>query len=245
MSTLIKTDGIVLTHTRYRDSSAIIHMYTRELGRQDYIVNGVRGNRKNRKTALLQPLNRLSMEVYHAPAKELHRIREFSLRHPLARIPYHQNSRAQAFFLTEFLAKVLIMQDPASALYDFLDQAVELLDSEIPGVENLHLFVMFRLTGHLGFMPENNHSAAQPWFDLKNGYFVRSEPVHPMALNPDKAHLFARLFETDTRSLKSLARNATERQQILNALLDFFRLHAHGFGNLRSLDVLHNMLHET
>ena len=244
MSTLIKTDGIVLNHTLYRDNSAIIHVYTRELGRQDYVVNGVRGSRKNRKTALLQPLNRLSMEVYHAPDKDLHRIKEFSLRHPLKSIPYHQKTRAQAFFLTELLAKVLILQDPAADLYDFLDQAVEVLDSGIAGAENLHLFVMFHLADHMGFMPENNYSRQNMWFDLKNGYFVPSEPAHPMVLNPGKAALFARLFDTKISSLQNLAGNVNERQEILEALLDFFRIHAHGFGNLRSLDVLHSMLRE-
>lgn len=244
MSTLIKTEGIVLNHTLYRDNSAIIHIYTRELGRQDYVVNGVRGSRKNRKTALLQPLNRLTMEVYHAPDKDLHRIREFSLRHPLKRIPYLQTTRAQAFFLTELLARVLILQDPATDLYDFLDQAVEILDSEVSGAENLHLFVMFHLADHLGFMPENNYKHQGMWFDLKNGYFVGSEPTHPMVLDPGKTALFARLFDTDLSSLKTLARNVNERQNILDALLDFFRIHTHGFGNLRSLDVLHSMLRE-
>jgi len=244
MSTLIKTDGIVLNHTPYRDNSAIIRVYTRELGRQDYVVNNIRGSRKNRKAALLQPLNRLSMEVYHAPDKDLHRIREFSLHHPLKRIPYHQKTRAQAFFLTELLTRVLILQDTAAGLYDFLDQAVEVLDSDISGTENLHLFVMFHLADHLGFMPENNYTPQGMWFDLKNGYFVGSEPAHPMALNPEKAGLFSRLFNTDISSLKNLARNVNERQDILEALIDFFRIHAHGFGNLRSLDILHSMLRE-
>lgn len=243
MSTLIKTDGIVLDHVLYRDTSAIIHVYTRELGRQNYIVNGVKGNRKNRKNVLLQPLNRLAMEVYYSPRKELHRIREFSLRHPLTRVPYHQNSRAQAFFLTELLSKILTMQERSGELYDFLDHSVELLDSDMEGTENLHLFIMFRLSGFLGFYPNQNELGSDAWFDLKNGCFVGREPAHPLVLTPNKATKFARLFNMDVFSLKELARNAAERQILLEALLDFFRIHTHGFGTLRSLEVLHAMLH--
>jgi DNA repair protein RecO (recombination protein O) len=88
MSTLIKTEGIVLDHVLYRETSAIVHMYTRHLGRQNYIVNGVRGQRKSSKTVLLQPLNRLWLEVYHNPRKEIHRIGEFALQKPLLRVPY-------------------------------------------------------------------------------------------------------------------------------------------------------------
>ncbi len=243
MSTLVKTAGIVLDHILYRETSAIVHLYTRELGRQNYIVNGVRGIRKSRKTALLQPLNRLSLEVYHSPRKDLHRIREFSLQKPMIKIPYSQSTRAQAFFLTELLSKVLIMQDPAQELYDFLDHSIDILDSEIEGSENLHLYVMFRLAGFLGFLPNANKVGAKAWFDLKNGQFVKSEPPHPLILSPAKAALFSKLFETDIFTLKKLSKNASERNVILNALLDFFRLHTHGFGALRSLEVLQNMLH--
>lgn len=244
MSTLLKTKGIVLDHVLYRETSAVVHVYTRELGRQNYIVNGVRGNRKSKKTALLQPLNRLSMEVYHSPRKDLHRIREFSLHQPFLKIPYYQTTRAQAFFLTELLSKVLIMQDPATDLFDFLEHSVDLMDSDVKGSENLHLYVMFKLTRFLGFHPKGNEIGSKAWFDLKNGVFNRSEPSHPLYLYPSKAQLFERLFDADVYALDKIARNVSERQIILDALLDFFRLHTHGFGTLKSLDVLHHILHQ-
>jgi DNA repair protein RecO (recombination protein O) len=243
MSTLIKTSGIVLDHVLYRETSAIVHVYTRELGRQNFIVNGVRGNRKSRKTILLQPLNRVGMEVYHSPRKDLHRIKEFYLDRPLVNVPYHQSTRAQAFFLTELLSKVLIMQDSAAELYDFLDQSVDLMDARAEGAENIHLFIMFRLTRFLGFYTSVDMVGSRYWFDLKNGNFVGHEPVHPLFLNPEKAALFARLFDADVFSLKQIARNSSERKIILAGLLDFFRLHTHGFGALKSLEVLESMFH--
>lgn len=243
MSTLVKTEGIVLDHVLYRETSAIIHVYTRELGRQNYVVNGVRGNRKSRKTALLQPLNRLSLEVYQSPRKDLHRIKEFSLLHPMVNIPYHQGTRAQAFFLTELLSKVLIMQDRAGELYDFLDQSIDLMDGGVEGAENLHLFILFKLTQFLGFYPNENEYGSDACFDMKNGDFVRTEPVHAFFLPRDKAALFNRLFSADVYNLKQIAINSSERNVILKALLDFYRLHTHGFGELRTLKVLQSLLH--
>ncbi len=242
MSTLIKTEGIVLNHHFYGESSAIVHIYTRALGRQSYVVNSIRGQRKNKKTQLLQPLNRLSMEVYHSPKKDLHRIRDFMLIHPLMHIPFSQSTRAQAFFITEVLTKVLTMQDPAPETYDFLNTAIELLDSNGEGAENLHLFILFRLTRLLGFQPTNNHSPQHIWFDLKNGYFTSTEPSHPFFLNPVKTALFLRFFQTEASSLPQLARSATERETQMKALLDFYRLHAPGLETLHSLEVLHQTL---
>ena len=243
MSSLIKTDGIVLDHVLYRDTSAIVHIYTRELGRQNYIVNRVRGSRKNKKTILLQPLNRLSMEVYHSNKKDLHRIKEFTLKSPLVRIPYFQDTRAQAFFLTELFSHILTLQEKSEELYNFLAGSVDLLDSEVEGRENLHLYVMYGLTRYLGFQPASNQVGSDAWFDIKNGTFVPYEPVHPLFLNPEKAALFSRLFEADVFSLKKIAENIHERRILLNTLLDYFSVHAHGFSPLRSLDILKSMLH--
>jgi DNA repair protein RecO (recombination protein O) len=243
MSTLVKTEGIVLNHVLYRETSAIVHLYTRELGRQNYIINGVWGNRKNRKNVLLQPFNRLALQVYYSPRKDLQRIKEFLLHSPLMNIPYHQGSRAQVFFLTELLSRILIVQEAAPDLYDFLDQSVDLLDSKVEGGENAHLFILFRLTRFLGFYPNENKIGLGTWFDMKNGVFAGTEPAHGFFLAPEKAVLFARLFDVDVFQLKKIARNAFERQVILNALLDFYRLHTPGFGELRSLSVLQSVLH--
>ena len=233
----------MLDHVLYRETSAIVHVYTRELGRQNYIVNGVRGNRKSRKTILLQPFNRVKLVVYHSPRKDLHRIKEFYLDRPLVNIPYHQSSRAQTFFLVELLSRILVMQDPAPELYDFLDQSIDLADAPAEGAENIHLFIMFRLTWFLGFYPDPERTGNRFWFDLKNGDFVGHEPAHPLFLNPERAALFARLFDADVYSLKNIARNSSERNNILNALLDFYRLHTSGVGTLKSLEILQNMFH--
>jgi DNA repair protein RecO (recombination protein O) len=134
------------------------------------------------------------------------------------------------------------MQDPAPETYDFLNTAIELLDSKGEGAENLHLFILFRLTRHLGFQPTNNHAPDRIWFDLQNGYFTPTEPSHPLFLNPEKAALFVRFFHTESSSLAQLARSAKERETQLKALLDFYRLHAPGLETLHSLEVLHQTL---
>ncbi len=243
MSALIKTEGIVLNHHFYGESSIIVNVYTRAFGRQSYIVNSVRGNRKNKKNQLLQPLNRLWMEVYHSPKRELHRIREFELKNPLIHIPFSQGRRAQAFFITEMVAKILNLQEPAPEIYDFLNRSVDLLDSSAPGHENLHLYFLFQLTRLLGFQPVGNHSDSRSWFDLQNGCFTNTQPSHPLFLKPPEAARFARLFYTELSDLKMLATTVIERNFLLDTLLDFYRLHIRGFGELRSLKVLQEMLH--
>ena len=95
-----KTEGIVLDHTRYKESSAIVHIFTRELGMRSYMVNGVFGKKKKDKFILLQPLNLLELEVYHKDNKDIQRIKDFRISRIQERIPFSQERRAQVFFIT-------------------------------------------------------------------------------------------------------------------------------------------------
>ena len=52
---LTKTRGIVLVFIRYKESSIIARIYTKDLGLRSYIVNGVRSI-KTSKIAFFQPL---------------------------------------------------------------------------------------------------------------------------------------------------------------------------------------------
>jgi DNA repair protein RecO (recombination protein O) len=73
---LTKTQGIVISYLRYRETSILVNVYTAELGICSYIENGVRSAKAKHKMALFQPLTQLDLEVYHKPGKGLHRISE-------------------------------------------------------------------------------------------------------------------------------------------------------------------------
>jgi DNA repair protein RecO (recombination protein O) len=239
-----KTRGIVLNHIRYGETSAIIHVFTQTFGMQSYMVNGVYGSKKRDKALLLQPLNRLDMEVYHKAGKEILRIKEFRLVAPLQVIPYSQARRAQAFLITELLARVLRSESGNAHLFSFIEESIETLDSGKEGLGNFHLFFLFYLTRFLGFFPHNNHSGSMPFFDLQEACFISDEPSHPYFLNPGDALVFLRLFQCDQEQFASLAVNVNERRMLLNALVTFYDLHFGGAGNLRSLDVLSTLFQE-
>jgi DNA repair protein RecO (recombination protein O) len=233
-----KTRGLVLTHVRFGETSAIIHVFTQGFGMQSYMVNGVFGSRKRDKAQLLQPLNLLDMEVYHKPGKEIQRIKEFKLERPLRNIPFSQSRRAQAYLITEMLSRVLRNEHANAPLFSFLEDGIGFLDSDQPGMENFHLFFLFHLSRFMGFFPHNNQSPDFPVFDIQEGCFISAEPSHPYFLTPRDASIFMRLFEMPQHDLPLLAANQQERRIVLNALITLFEIHVQGSGHLRSPDVL-------
>jgi len=233
-----KTEGIVLDHTRYKESSAIVHIFTRELGMRSYMVNGVFGKKKKDKFILLQPLNLLELEVYHKDNKDIQRIKDFRISRIQERIPFSQERRAQVFFITEILSRILRDENSNPQLFDFIDDAILFLDSDKSGIENFHLMFLFQLTVFLGFSPDDKNAEIYPYFDLQEGCFVGFEPKHPFFLSQTETKLFSRFFTVNKETLPKLAINVQERKILLKSILSLYERHFPGNWKIRSVEVL-------
>ena len=71
---LKKTEGVVLSAIRYKESSIIVRIFSRELGLKSYIINGVRTQGAKSKAALYQPMTLLDLVVYEKEGAGLQRI---------------------------------------------------------------------------------------------------------------------------------------------------------------------------
>lgn len=242
---LQKTNGIILNHTRYGESSAIVHIFTRELGMRSYMVNGVFGKKKKDKFLLLQPLNLLELEVYHKEKKDIQRIKEFKLCRIQERIPFSQERRAQAFFITEILSRLLAGENCNPQLYDFIVDTILFLDSENKGIENFHLWFLFQLTVFMGFKPDEKHAGLFQYFDLLEGYFTNNEPKHSFFLSQSETKLFSRLFIIKNETLSQLAINVQERKILLKSLISLYERHFPGTLKIRSIEVLSALFYES
>lgn len=238
-----KTKGIVLNHIKYKETSIIVNVYTQALGRQSYLVNKVRTKKNKGNAVLLQPLTLLDMEVYHHPKKEIQRIKDFKITHPLLSIPFKQEKRAVSFFLTELMSKALREEEENTQLFNFIYHSIEVFDVGIKGDYNFHLFFIFQLSRFLGFGPEES-TGDQSYFDLLNGYFTDAEPSHGFHLSHQALESWKKLFHIHTENLDSLKLSGAERYALLKNLIDFYNLHIDSLGELKSLPIVHQLFHE-
>lgn len=237
----ISTEGIIFTHTRYGDSSAIIHIYTKEMGMVSFMVNGVFGRKKRSNFQLLQPLNIVQLEFINRANRDIQRIRDFKVTHPMMRIPFSQSRRAQAFLLTEIYSRVLRNEGQNETIFNFLKEGIIRLDSDVEGVENLHIWLLFHSVSHLGFEPHNNYEEDCTIFDIMDGCFVPSEPGHPYILVDEDAKMINNLFKTTVDELKNVATNVHQRRVLLNAIIKYYELHHQSIGKISSLAILEEL----
>jgi DNA repair protein RecO (recombination protein O) len=239
---LHKTRGIVFKTTDYGDNSIIAQVFTDKFGLQSYIVNGAKKPRARISRNMFQPLHLLDMVVYHKNTGNVQRIKEVKNTPVLQTIPYDVIKSSLAIFLNEVLYKAVKQQSADENLFDFVFNAIEWLDHKADGLANFHLFFLIRLTRYLGFYPDTHLAGAAGYFDLKDGLFRNYKPDGTLYLSPPHTQNFAALLQCTFENLAHFKISNDERRYLIHKLLDYYTLHIEGFGNIRSHEVLEEVL---
>ena len=226
---LKKTKGIVISYIKYRDTSIITRIFTRDLGLKTYIVNGIRSSKSKPKMALYQPLTLLELVVYDRDNSALNHISEAKLDYAFQRVPFDFHRSGIALFTGEILGKCLFEDYQNEDLFDFLFQAVQLLDREIVSLGTYPISFLIQMTKYLGFDPEDAGNFYNQLPVARGSLTHRAKETHLDRLIRD------RFISTDPIS-------KTIRKELLDDLLLFYQLHLDNFTEIKSLQVLRSLV---
>jgi DNA repair protein RecO (recombination protein O) len=124
------------------------------------------------------------------------------------------------------LSKVLKEEEANPALFEFLSQSLQYLDRASDHFENFHLQFLWQLAAFLGFGAGN---AAEFYQQLKSaGYIVPNFQELDSLIHADYGH--------------HIALHRAERKELLAGMLHYYQLHMENFGEIRSLQVLQEVL---
>ena len=233
---LVKTRGIVLNYLKYRETSIIARVYTENLGLQTYIVNSIRKKGPGSRIALFQPLTLLEMVVYTTGAGGITRISEYKCAHPFTSLLYDIRKSSIALFLSEIIAASVKEEEENPGLFKFLYQSIVALDKQPENFENFHLSFLLQFSHYLGF---GAATAAQITEQV-----AFSAPAQNTA-QPSVLHF--QMFEQFLTELmedpaNALIPNGKVRKELLNILIRFYQLHVDRLGEIKSLNVLSDVL---
>jgi DNA repair protein RecO (recombination protein O) len=239
---LYKTRGIVLKTTDYAESSVVVQIFTEKFGLQSYLINGVKKPKAKIKLNMLQPLHLLELVVYHKPNGTLQRISELRNQPVLQSLPYDVIKSSLAMFINEILYKSLRMHYEDELLFQYLFNAVQLLDRSEKGLANFHLYFLLQLTKYLGFYPDRTLEQKATFFDLKEGVYCMHQPLHLFIIDETLIVDFKQLFASTFEGLGELSLPSVKRKVLLAKILDYYRLHIESFGEVKSHAILEEVL---
>lgn len=214
---LQKTKGIVLHSIKHGDSSIIAHIYTECLGRQSFLSYGSRKKKGISNRYIFHPLSLIEIDVDYKENRNIQKIIEARNAHIFSQLYYNIRRSTIALFLGEILYRNIRESEPNKQLFDFIFNAVQLLDIAGNGIENFHLVFLMQLTKFLGFYPGSG-------FESKIDLEIYID--------------FHKLINTSLTELDTLNVSNTQRQKLLDAILELYRLHLAGTGQIQSLKVL-------
>jgi DNA repair protein RecO (recombination protein O) len=235
---IYKTRGIALHTIKYGDTSIVAHVYTEQFGKQAYLVKGARSKNAKVKSNLFYPLNLLEMEVYHKDGSNLQKVKEIHNAPVYHNLPLNPEKNAIALFLAELLYRTLKEVEQNPRLFEFIFNASQLLDLVSANFSDFHIVFMLQLAKFGGFYPNNNFSDDNQVFDLLNGSFIPSTPLHGHNLFREDGKAFSRLIDITFDKMNTIKLNRNQRQYFLEKLVEFYQLHVEGMSHVKSLKVL-------
>lgn len=238
---LQKSPAIVLGSVKYGDSSIILKTYTREAGLKSFIAGGLKTKKGPLRPAHVQVLSQLDLVYYQKSKGDLKRLKEAQVSIPYQNLFYDPVKSTLAMFLAEVLSHVLNEEEPDFQLFDFISKALQKLDGLEEGLGNFHLVFLLKLTGFLGFKPEETQQDYH-YFDLLNGVYVNHEPPHHHFTDLHLTPYWKKLQQLDLKELQIFKPGRVAREKLLDAVIEYYRLHVKDFVKLRSLDVVKALL---
>jgi DNA repair protein RecO (recombination protein O) len=220
---LHKTSGVVFRLTKYGETSIIVSIFTSLFGLQSYIVNGVRSKSTKSRIALYQPLMLLDMVVYHRAHASINRVKEVKCIHPYQSIFNDVKKSSIAMFINEVMNKTIKEESHAEEVCTFLIESLITLDTLKENTENFHLLFMLKLSRFLGF-----------------GAHHVNEVVAGKMTTTEVEDIISILLRTPYGQPVEMSYG--QRREILDLLLQFYGDHVETFGELKSVQVLKEIL---
>lgn len=238
---ILNSSGIVLSTLRYSDSSVIARIYTRAKGLRSFMVRTGKGKSALTKLALLQSLSLVEISFSDDERKNLHTLRSLERESTLRTIPFDPVKTCIALFVSETIGRAIGEEEHNEELFKFLRSAILLLDDEDGSPANFHLKFLVEFTRFLGFYPNADYQS-ESFFDLKEGEFTRANPIHPYFIDKQLAPWFQELLTVGMSAYGSVHLTNQERRELLQKLLDYYRLHLDGMKEINSHKVLEEVL---
>ncbi|MFI5220549.1 MAG: DNA repair protein RecO [Bacteroidia bacterium] len=240
---LRKTRGIVLQVTKFSESSIVTKIYTEEFGLQSYLMNGVRKHKAKFNSNIFRPLSLIDLVAYQKSTNHgLKRIAEISCNHHFISIPYDVAKSSVAIFLNEIIYRSIREEEKNPSLFQFLQNAITILDLKTTDCSWFHLFFMIHFTKYLGYFPNSNYYENNFIFNLQDGIFQKDVPLHSHYLNNSLTKFLYRMMNSTFEDYHLAELNFRQKNELLSALVTYFEFHHTHGGHIKSHRVLHEVM---
>jgi DNA repair protein RecO (recombination protein O) len=235
---VVSTKAIVISKIKYNDNDLIVKCYTASCGVKSYVIkNALKSKKGKLKPAYFQLLTLLEIEAEHKDNRSLHYFKEVRLYKSYESLHTNIFKSTVLLFLAEVLSMILNEEEANPTLFEYLETTLLWFDT-VEKTGTFHQQFLMGLTKFLGINPDTTNEYL-PYFNLENGNFQLQNGEH--CVTGSKLELLKPFLGTKFDTTLNQELNSLQKHELLNMILDYFKLHLHAFKHPRSLTVLNQV----
>lgn len=258
MSTIIKTEAIVIRSVDFRDTSKIVTFYTEQFGKVAGIVKGARLS-KNKYGSSLQLMSYVSLIMYKKEGREVQTVSNCDLLVPLGSLSQDLDKMAVGMAVIELLDHVTQGEEQNPHLFELVKDTLIFLNDATDNFQNLLYFFEYRLVDLLGFKPlfDECVNCRKPLESIREGMIYRFHIEmggiicrkcsniggNKFGLSYDVLRIFKTVFSSN--NIDTIVRTKVEKNTMTaidNFLMLYLRHHVAGLGELKTNKVFSRIL---
>lgn len=232
------TRAIVLHKTNYSESSLVVQVYSLHFGKISLLVQGTKKKKAKSKIALFEPLSILNVSGDFSKTDKLIRPTEISISFPYQNIPTRIGKRMVVMFLAEILHKALKENISEPDLFLFLERNLQYLELSENKIGYFHLSFLMQFSKYLGFFPFYSKGK---YFSITEGNFSNAVPSSGLYLQEREKEAFELIIQSSVDTCHEIQLTNEERQRVLVNIIEYYRVHIPGMGNIKSHEILETL----
>lgn len=231
------TQAIILSSLKTNGEKLVVRALTREFGKVNFLVYGAWSKRGGHKASLVFPLSLVSLSLDFKPNADLQVAKDISLDAPMMDLMRNPYKSTIALFVGEMLDSCIHQGEESEHLFEFCYNSALVLEHADRGVENFHIAMLVGLSSHLGIAPNVDRSE-KGFFDMMQSAYVGVRPPHPHYLDIKATAYLYVLSHITYRNMSYYKYNRGDKRTVLEKIIEYYRLHVAGVGEIRSLQTL-------
>jgi DNA repair protein RecO (recombination protein O) len=230
------TEGIIIQKINYSETSLIIKALTKDKGLQSFIFQGAK--RKGKKGQIISPLSVVNLTYFQRNDSQLAKISQVDLAVIYKDILFNPIKSSILFYINELIQNSIKEEEYNLQLYEFLKNILQILDLQSE-LSNFPLKFTLALLGQIGYYPSIDSNGT--YFDFLNGRVIKNEPNHPYYLDENTTKY---LIDIDNlpMSVNGAIIPSQVKKELLNGLLDYYKIKIEGFKPLKSIEIIEAVL---
>ncbi len=244
----IKTAAIVLKSIKWKDTSKIVTLYTREEGKIGVIARGAR-KFKNPYSGVLESINLVEIVLYSSSKRQLQILGTASLENSYPKIKADFNKTGYVYCILELISILVPTGSVDVVFFDFVQKLLEEM-GKIEDPRIIFWFFLLKISSFLGFRPEfkicsvcsgelNKHNS---YLSFHHGGLVCNncftENSEGWRLNSDTRKFLYELQKMNYKTISAKSVKVEKGFPYTEFLLSYLRYHSDEKLELNSLKIL-------